>query len=113
MKRIPFIVTGLILASLLGARLASAAPNVCLDVRDIQSSVANDAGSAITFTMRDGKIWRNDLMGRCPDLKFEGFEWVVHGPETVCENMQSLRVLHSGQVCELGKFTQVSAGNKG
>lgn len=111
MKR-SFSLTGwTVLAFLAGTACASA--NTCLDVRDIASSKPNDTGSAITFTMRNGAVWRNDLRGICPDLKFEGFEWVVRGPETVCENMQSLRVLHSGQVCELGKFTQITPAKKG
>ena len=96
--------------ALIAAAAPASAAQICLDVRDIANTTPNDAGSAITFTMRNGSVWRNDLRGRCPDLKFEGFAWTVRGPETVCENMQSLRVLHSGQVCELGKFTQVTPG---
>ncbi len=58
--------------------------------------------------MQDGSEWRNDLQGRCPDLKFDGFVWRSANPdETVCENMQTLRVLRSGEICALGKFTQV------
>ena len=95
-------------AILLGvAAPAFAAGNMCISTRDIVSSTPNDDGSAISFKMRDGSVWRNDLQGRCPDLKFDGYAWTIRNPsDRVCEHEQSLRVLRSGQVCVLGKFTQ-------
>jgi hypothetical protein len=88
---------------------AFAAANICISTRDIQSSTPKDDGSAITFKMRDGSVWRNDLNGRCPDLKFDGFAWTIRNPgETVCENEQTIRVLRSGEICQLGKFTQIT-----
>ncbi len=84
-----------------------AAGNVCISTRDIQSSTPKDDGSAITFKMKDGSVWRNDLHGRCPDLKFTGYEWNIRNPDgSVCENEQTIRVLRSGEICQLGKFTQ-------
>lgn len=81
---------------------------VCISTRDIVSSEPQRAGAAITFTMRDGSIWRNDLRGPCNDLTFNGFAWVLHNPDqTVCENEQSLRVIQSGQICQLGRFSQI------
>ena len=86
---------------------ALAEGNICISTRDIRNSTPKDDGSAIDFTMKDGSIWHNDLQGRCPDLKFNGFEWTIRNPaERVCEHEQSLRVLRSGEVCVLGKFTQ-------
>jgi hypothetical protein len=42
-----------------------------------------------------------------PNVKFNGFDWVVRGiTEEVCENVQSFRVLRSGEVCVLGTFDQ-------
>ena len=86
---------------------AEAAP-ICLSTHDmLQTEPAKD-GASITFHMRDGSVWRNDLHGRCPDLQFEGFVWRIRDArDSVCEDTQSLRVLRSGQVCVLGKFTQV------
>ena len=40
-----------------------------------------DDGKAIIFHMRDGTVWRNDLQGACPDLRFDGFVWTVRGTE--------------------------------
>jgi hypothetical protein len=91
-----------------GSAPALAAGNVCISTRDIENSKPADDGSAIDFHMRDGSVWHNDLQGRCPDLKFDGYVWNVRNPDqTVCEREQSLRVLRSGEVCVLGKFTQI------
>ena len=85
------------------------AATVCLSTRDMKQTKPKDDGSAITFTMRDGSVWRNDLRGSCPDLRFNGFAWTIHDPAAqVCENEQTLRVLRSGEICQLGKFTQIS-----
>ena len=100
------ITTALSLVAVAGPALAA---TVCLFTRDITSTTPKDDGSAITFKMRDGSVWRNDLSGRCPDLRFNGFEWTIRNPgERVCENEQTLRVLRSGEVCALGKFTQIT-----
>ena len=102
MKAIAYsVLAGLVFAGALAATPASA--RVCLNTRDIVGSSSKD-GKILDFTMRDGTLYRNHLQGVCSDLKYEGFVWVVHGPEEVCENMQSLRVINSGQVCVLGKF---------
>ena len=95
-----------IAVSILGLQPARA--NVCINVRDIVSSAPNKDGTAITFTMRDGKVWRNDLQGKCSDLKFEGFSWALPIGTDVCEREQSIRVIQSPQICMLGKFTDVT-----
>jgi hypothetical protein len=88
---------------------ALAAGKICLSTRHMESTTPKDDGTAITFKMRDGSVWRNDLHGRCPDLRFNGFAWTVRNPDgTVCEDEETLRVLRSGEICALGKFTQVA-----
>ena len=88
---------------------ALAAGRICLSTRDMRSTTPQDDGSAITFKMRDGSVWRNDLHGRCPDLRFNGFAWTIHDPAArVCEDEQTIRVLRSGEICQLGKFTQIA-----
>ena len=97
-----------VMAAVILVGTAQAAP-ICLRTRDMLQTQPADDGASINFTMRDGSVWRNDLHGRCPDLRFDGFAWTVRNPDqTVCEDMQSLRVLRSGQVCMLGKFTQIA-----
>ncbi len=99
------------LATLLtGAAVAPAeAGSICLSTRDIQDTTPQKDGTAITFKMRDGSVWRNDLRGRCPDLKYNGFSWTTANPmERVCENDQTIQVFRSGEICGLGKFTQIA-----
>jgi hypothetical protein len=103
------VLAGLVLA---GAIQPAAAAGVCLRLRDIKSSDAAKDGSAITFKMNDGKVYRNDLGGKCPDLWFNGFAWTLHS-EQVCDGELGLRVLRSGEVCKLGKFTEVTPAPKG
>ena len=92
-----------IIAAMTFASLAWAA-NMCLRTQEIRSTESKD-GKTLVFKMRDGRTFVNHLQGSCPDLKFNGFDWVVRGGiEEVCENIQSLRVLQSGEVCVLGKF---------
>jgi hypothetical protein len=95
-----------IAVSILGLQSASA--NVCINVQNIASSTPNKDGTALIFTMRDGKVWRNDLQGKCPDLKFEGFSWTIPIGTEVCEREQSIRVIQSPQICMLGKFTDMT-----
>ena len=92
---------------------AHAAAPICISTEDVVDTQPQDDGKAILFRMRNGAVWRNDLKGACPDLRFDGFIWTVRNPDqTVCENMQSLRVLRSGEICVLGKFTQVTPPQK-
>jgi hypothetical protein len=92
-------------AALLAAAPASAA-RICLNVRDITGNYSPDANTII-FHMRDGTDWRNTLVSPCPGLRFDGFVWVLHGTQDVCEGQQSLRVLRSGELCFLGKFQKM------
>jgi hypothetical protein len=79
----------------------------CINILDIVRSTPNDKGTAITFNMRDGKVWRNDLQGGCPDLRFYGFSWVLPGGQQVCDR-QKIQVIQSGELCVLGNFTDVT-----
>jgi len=88
---------------------AEAAGKICLQTRNMRDTTPKDDGTAITFKMNDGSVWRNDLKGRCPDLKFNGFAWTVRNPGgTVCDNEEIIQVIRSGEICALGKFTQIS-----
>jgi hypothetical protein len=102
--------SALLAASLLfGVTPALADPSVCINTRDIMSQKVENRGASILFKMRDGTQWRNTLKGACPDLVFEGYVWVVRNPDSsVCENEQSMRLLKSGEICMLGKFTKMT-----
>ena len=103
-----------IAATILGAAAAQAQdqkqdakpPRVCIRSSDIQNSQPANDEKSITFTMRNGDKWRNDLRGRCSGLRFNGFAWVLHSDE-ICDSQQTLRVLQTGSICMIGKFTQL------
>jgi hypothetical protein len=109
MKRLShFMLAGFVLTAMAGPVLAQEASKVCLNLRDISSTDPSKDGTSIMFKMRNGVSWRNDLQGRCPDLWFNGFKWVIQSTDQVCESEETFRVLDSGQVCTLGKFSQMT-----
>lgn len=108
MKKLLLSAAVLAAMAVMAAAPAQAAGKVCLSTRDIRSTKAQDNGRAILFTMNNGAQWRNTLIGRCPDLEYNGFIWAVRNPgATVCENENALTVIRSGETCVLGKFTQI------
>lgn len=92
----------------LAVAVISPAQALCVNERDVLSAQSKD-GKNLVFRLRDGRTLVNHLQGRCSDLKFNGFVWVLRGNNDICENVQSLRVLQSGQVCVLGAFEPVKA----
>ena len=90
--------------ALSGARTKNAP--VCFSTREIAVIEPQGDGRVLLFTMRNGSVWRNDLVGWCPNLRFNGFAWF---PPTskICEHEQSLRVQHSGEICSAGKFSEI------
>jgi hypothetical protein len=98
------------LASFVLLNIQAAEAGVCISAHDIVSSEPNKNGTSILFKMRDGTAWQNDLRGPCPDLKFNGFSWNLRVNDRVCDRQESIRVIHSGEVCLLGAFKQVTTG---
>ena len=92
--------------ALMVAAASPASATMCVQSRDIQGTNSKD-GKLLTFRMKDGRVLVNHLQGVCSDLRFEGFVWVLHGTDDICENQQSLQVIRSGQICILGKFDVV------
>jgi hypothetical protein len=80
---------------------------VCLHTSEMAGSQPSKDEKSITFRMRNGDVWRNDLRSRCSGIGFGGFSWVLSGDDRVCEDQQTLRVLNSGSICVLGKFTKL------
>lgn len=101
-------VTGLVLASALAPGVAAAA-TTCIDTRDIKELHEVDGGKALLFTMKNGTTYRNNLAGPCPGLVFDGYVWVVRNPDnSVCDGTTSIRVLRSGEICQIGNFEKVA-----
>jgi hypothetical protein len=77
---------------------------VCLQTSQIDhTDIVND--SAIVFFMKGGKAYMNTMRIPCSSLKMEdGFAYMNDVPE-ICSASQTIRVLRSGNFCELGQFT--------
>lgn len=93
----------LAVAHLAGAQMAGAqnAAPVCLRSTDIDhTKTPND--HTILFFMKDGKVWSTTLRAECPELIFNGFEYAPMPRDNICANMQTIRVLKSGAICEIG-----------
>jgi len=96
-----------------GLAPALAAPATCIDTRMIKDSKPEKGGGALLFTMRDGTHYRNQLSSKCPDLDYNGYVWTIRNPDnTVCDNQETIRVIQSGEICQLGKFVKVPAQTK-
>ena len=91
-----------LLAAVSFASAAQAAP-ICLDSYRIKSTKAPDE-KHIIFHMIDGTTWKNTLRNQCSGITFNGFAYEPFAGHSVCENLQSIRVLDSGSVCLLGRF---------
>jgi len=98
-----------ILAAILSMALApvtsaDAAP-ICLKTYLIRSTkVANS--NTIDFRMTDGTVYRNKLRSSCSGLNFNGFLYETRINE-ICDNLQTVRVLRTHQVCMLGAFAKL------
>jgi hypothetical protein len=80
---------------------------VCLQTSLIDRTEVPD-DNTILFHMKDGKVWKNTLAFACSGLKFEGsFAYTTETPR-VCSSQQTIRVLRTGNFCELGQFTPYS-----
>lgn len=77
---------------------------ICLRTDDVDhTEIINDG--AILFHMKAGKPYLNTLRYPCPSLTMEGgFTYETPAPE-ICSEAQTIRVLRSGNFCELGQFT--------
>jgi hypothetical protein len=77
---------------------------VCLQASQIDHTQILD-DKTILFFMKSGHPWKNTMNFDCPSLKIEdGFAFVTDFPE-ICSNSQTIRVLRSGNFCELAQFT--------
>ena len=90
---------------------AEATPSTaCIYTYDIDYTDVPDE-STIIFHMKTGDVWTNSLPRRCPNVRFDGFSYVVRGNDQLCGKFDSIRVLKSGSVCQLGEFVR-SSGDK-
>ena len=78
--------------------------SVCIQADEVDhTKVLND--HQILFYMRGKQVWLNTLQARCTTLPIQdGFAMAANYSE-FCANSQSIRVLRTGQFCQLGEFT--------
>jgi len=77
---------------------------VCLDVNRIDHTEVLNSHQ-ILFYMYGKKVWVNTLANNCSTLtRQDGFAW-ESSITKYCDNLEIIRVLRTGQVCELGAFT--------
>ncbi len=86
------------------AQDAGSSKPVCLDVARIDhTEVLNN--HQILFYMLGRKVWINNLKGNCATLdRTDGFVWESR-IEKYCDNLETIRVIRTGEVCLLGAFT--------
>jgi hypothetical protein len=104
MRRLAPAVVLLAFASSAGAQ-TEASP-VCLRSIDIDHTKTPN-NHTILFFMKDGKVWNGTLRSDCPELIFNGFEYRPTPRADICANMQTIRVLKSGAICEIGPLAPV------
>jgi hypothetical protein len=118
MKRLAAVTYGAALAAGIALALASAsAPvlaqspgepgSVCLEPNQIRSTQVKD-DKTIIFQMRNGDVWENTLVARCPGLKAfgQGIAQMVTN-NRICSFQQRFVSAITGQFCRMGSFTRV------
>jgi hypothetical protein len=99
------VAAGVVLFAVAGSAAAQEKrPPVCIRTIDIDHTRAPD-DRTILFYMKDRNVWRATLRSDCPELRFNGFEYGPTPPDNICANLQTIRVLKSGAVCEIGPLT--------
>ena len=78
--------------------------SVCLDATEIDHThVLNNR--QVLFYMKNRKVWLNTLNNTCTTLPYqEGFV-LPTGFSTFCSNSQTITVVNTRQICQLGEFT--------
>jgi hypothetical protein len=103
MKKIQTIAVALVLAA--GTIAPAVAAPICLTSYLIDRTKVIDSRT-LDFHMKNGTVYRNTLRAECIGLKFNGFAYDTRSG-SICDNMQTIRLLDSGQVCTLGAFTKL------
>lgn len=59
----------------------------------------------ILYFMKGGEVWKNSLNNPCTTLPHNGYIYMPTPPDNICGNLQRIKVIQTGEVCELGAFT--------
>jgi hypothetical protein len=88
---------------LLGAGAACADPQVCLQSFRITGTKILSK-TQILFYTTGKETWLNTLPQPCSMDWTDGFVWQSDYPQ-YCDNLERIKIIRTGQVCMLGKFT--------
>jgi opacity protein-like surface antigen len=113
MKR---ILIGAALASLaFGPAYAQAVTQMngttCLKTVLVDHTQVIDA-STIIYTMKSGEVLKNTLKNPCTTLPHNGYIYTPTPPDNICGNLQMIKVIQTGEVCQLGTFTPMPPKEK-
>lgn len=84
-------------------RADDAGSQVCLQTFQIDHTEILSK-TQILFYMNGKKIWVNTLPSPCSMDNTDGFVWRSSIPQ-YCDNLETIKIIRTGQVCRLGKFT--------
>jgi len=79
----------------------------CLKTVLVDHTDVKDA-STIMFTMKDGEVWKNSLNTPCTTLPHNGYIYSPTVPDSICGNLQRIKVIQTGEVCQLGGFSSAT-----
>jgi hypothetical protein len=83
----------------------------CLKTVLVDHTQVTDA-STILFYMKGGEIWKNSLKSPCTTLPHNGYTYSPTVPDSICGNLQRIKVIQTSEVCELGAFTPYTPPEK-
>ena len=68
--------------------------------------------STIIYYMKSGEVMKNTLKNPCTTLPHNGYIYTPTPPDNICGDLQRIKVIQTGEVCELGAFTRMPPKDK-
>jgi hypothetical protein len=85
------------------ARADDASSQVCLQSNLVDHTEILNRNQ-ILFYMTGKKVWLNTLRAPCSIDRTDGFVWKSSIAQ-YCDNLETIKIIRTGQICMLGKFT--------
>ncbi|HUJ02499.1 MAG TPA: hypothetical protein VLW75_02600 [Rhizomicrobium sp.] len=86
--------------------------NTCLKTVMVDRTDVKDA-STIIYYMKSGEVMKNTLKTPCTTLPHNGYIYMPTPPDNICGNLQRIKVIQTGEVCQLGDFTPYTPPKEG
>lgn len=101
---------GLLGGTMFGTGVAYADPQICLQSNRIDHTEILSK-TQILFYMNGKEVWLNTLPHPCSMDRTDGFVWKSSIPQ-YCDNLETIKIIRTGQTCMLGKFTPYEKPSK-